>query len=108
MKKIVPEISGKYRKPKDIVYREVDGDAVLLHLNQNIYYSLNPIGTVIFTMLEKGKTVSEVEVELESMFSDQVTSEQLKQDIAELIADLLKEGLLEKDSPEQKSEREDY
>ena len=41
-----------YRPHPDVVCREIEGEAVLLHLGTGIYFGLNAVGTRIWQLLD--------------------------------------------------------
>ena len=66
--------------------------AVLLDLRKGVYYSLNGLGTRIWTEIEQGSTFHEIVNHLAGSFA--VSSEQLSHDVKKFILDLERKGLV--------------
>ena len=47
------------RKP-NLIYNEIDGEVVILSIDNSEYYSLNSIGSEIWRLLDKPKTFDEI------------------------------------------------
>ena len=71
----------------------VDGEAVILHMDEGVYYGLDPVGTVVWNNLKDGAKFSELQKLVSSEF--EVSEEESAADLKELIADLLNRGLVE-------------
>ncbi len=78
--------------PEDVLFRELDGEAVLLNLDDESYYGLDEVGTRMWIVLEASKTISEAYNKLLSEF--EVDAERLKVDMIELIQELNDHGLI--------------
>ena len=76
----------------DAICTMVDGEAVVLHLGNGFYYSLNPVGATIWEEFSKGHTMSEIVDTVCKEF--EVTQDVATKDLADLMADLSKEGLV--------------
>lgn len=77
---------------EDAAYRIIDGEAVILNLNNGYYYSLNVVGTSIWEAIVKQKTLDEILSLLKEEYP--VPELQLKNDLLELVKDLEKEKLI--------------
>lgn len=79
--------------PPHVYFREVDGQMVLLNLENEEYYGLDPVGTNIVNHL----TDKPYEVAMADLASEyEVDPEVLRHDAAELVETLLAAGLLER------------
>lgn len=78
--------------PADVLMREVDGEAVLLHLESECYYGLDPIGTSMWKVLTTSKDVASAEQVLQDEY--EVSPKQLATDLDEFIERLRNLGLL--------------
>ena len=79
--------------PPHVYFREVDGQMVLLNLENEEYFGLDPVGTNIVNHL----TDKPSEVAMAVLASQyEVDPEVLRQDVAELVEKLLEAGLLER------------
>jgi len=77
-----------------IAYRIINSEAVILNLDNGIYYSLNKTGALIWQLIEKGNDLEEISGHLAEKFD--AKEEVVKKDIKALIVDLAKENLIEK------------
>jgi hypothetical protein len=77
----------------DQVSCELDGEAVILSLDQGVYYGLNPVGAFAWTLLEHPRTVAELrDAVVEAYEVDAPTAER---DLLELLADMAARGLVQ-------------
>lgn len=66
-------------RDKDIIFSELDGEAVMVSLDHGEYYGINPIGTRIWNEIKTPRKVSEL---CEILMSDfNVTLEQCSKDV---------------------------
>lgn len=76
-----------------VLYKEVDGEAVLLDLDSETYYGLNPAGARFWQLVTTAPSVGDaVEVLLEEY---DVPSEVLRRDVEDLLDELLRHGLVQ-------------
>ncbi len=85
-----------FRIHDDVVWRNLDGEGVLLNLENNFYYSLNDTGTLIYQQIKEGGSVQQILDYFNKTFQGQADAETMKKDIFEVLGDLLKEGLIER------------
>ena len=76
----------------DVLVRELDGEAVLLNLDNESYYGLDDVGTVFWTVLSHSSSINEAYQRLLKEFD--VEAEQLKSDLQAFLEDLLAQGLI--------------
>jgi hypothetical protein len=82
----------RYRPGSDVLFQELDGEAVLLHLASGVYYSLDAVGTRIWNLAAAGNSPEAVAAQLLREY--EVTAEQASQDVAALLAELQRHDLL--------------
>jgi len=76
----------------DVLFRELDGEGVLLDLETEQYYTLDDIGVRMWQLLHENKEVELVVAPLLGEYDvDEAT---LRQDLAKLIARLSEAGLI--------------
>jgi hypothetical protein len=76
---------------EDAVFRELDGEAVVLNLESGVYYGLDPVGTAIWRAIEPRGTLRQALERVAGEFiADPATVES---DLIELAANLLDKGL---------------
>lgn len=49
-----------FKPNPDVVCRELEGEAVLLHLGTGVYFGLNGVGTRIWQLIGEGRTAAEI------------------------------------------------
>ena len=83
---------GIVQLSKDVVFRDLSGEAVLLNLATGIYFGLNETGTRMWTLLaEHGAT----EPVLQTLAQEyDVPEETLRADLAKLVQDLASKGVI--------------
>jgi outer membrane protein assembly factor BamB len=90
------ELDKSYMVEKDnIVYRMIDNEAVILNLDNGRYYNLNTVGTKIWNLLYKGKSIREILNSLKLEYS--LPEQKLIKDIMKFIKHLKSKSLLKKD-----------
>ncbi len=83
--------------PDSVVFREVGGEAVLLDLDSQRYYTLDPVGTRMWGLLAELGSLQAAEQRLLEEF--EVAPEVLSRDLRELVDELCAEGLLRRPPP---------
>ena len=87
------DLTQTHRIDKDnVTHRIIDGEAVILNLDNGDYYSLNEVGTKIWEAINKQKILSEILNFLKE--ECQLPERQLKNDLMELLKNLEKEELI--------------
>lgn len=79
--------------PPHVYFREIDGQMVLLNLENEEYFGLDPVGTNIVNHLTD-EPYDAAMADLANQY--EVDREVLRQDVAELVETLLAAGLLER------------
>jgi hypothetical protein len=84
----------RYRvDPARVLYRFVEGEAVLINADTSYYYSLNSVGTFIWKLLvEKSRTTVELMDALRAEYSPPM--DQAARDLDNLLNELRTEGLV--------------
>ena len=79
--------------PADVLFREVDGEAVLLNLDSENYLGLDEVGTRMWAVLT---TSDSVQAAYETLLSEyDVAPDVLHRDMDKLVQELVAYGLLE-------------
>lgn len=77
----------------DVLVRELDGESVILDLSNENYFGLDEIGTRMWQTLVDAPTI---QVAYDTLLKEyDVSPEQLRKDMEELISQLVDNGLLE-------------
>lgn len=91
----MPEITlqSQVRVSEDAVFRELDGEAVILQLDGGLYFGLDAIGTRLWQLIEGHGTLSQVfEIALEEF---EVAPAVLERDLLDLVRQLEEKHLIE-------------
>jgi hypothetical protein len=89
----VPRLETSVRVPENVLMRQVGEELVLLHLEAENYYGLNPVGARLMQLAETGATLQSI---VDCMLAEfEVTRQQLEVDVQSLATELLAAGLLE-------------
>jgi hypothetical protein len=80
------------RVAESVVFRELDGEAVILDLDTGTYFGLDAVGTRIWQQLDRREPVDAVVAALVEEFD--VAPETARADVDRLIAQLVDKGLL--------------
>lgn len=77
----------------DQVSCDVAGDTAILNLNDGVYYGLNPVGTRIWSLLQKPVTVEEILAALVAEY--EVDAAACELDLVRVLGDLHSHGLIQ-------------
>ncbi len=86
---------SKISIPEDILFHELDGEAVLLNLVTGKYYGLDPVGTRMWVHLTRYDQLEAVQQALLEEYD--VEPEKLQGDLFKLIEQLAERGLVKID-----------
>ncbi|HEY6507112.1 MAG TPA: PqqD family protein [Vicinamibacterales bacterium] len=75
-----------------VVFRELDGEAVLLNLDSGVYYGLDAVGTRVWALVVEHGTARGVCDQMEKEYA--VSPEVLERDVDRLITEMRDKGLL--------------
>ena len=89
-------VSQRLRPSADVIFRELDGEAVLLDLGSGRYYGLNGVATRVWTLVAGGTPVEGVLEALALEFDAEAP--RIATDVEALLADLIDRGLLVEDA----------
>jgi hypothetical protein len=86
-------LSDSITIPDDVLFRELDGEAVLLNLKTGTYFGLNPVATRMWQLIAEQRSLSHVlEILAGEYETDRVV---LEKDLLELGRQLCASGLCE-------------
>jgi hypothetical protein len=89
----LPPLQVRVRVPAQVLMRQVGEDLVMLNLERENYYGLNPVGARLMQIAESGATLAQVSERLLEEFDAE--REQVEADVRRIAADLVAAGLLE-------------
>ncbi len=80
------------QRNSSILWRELDGEAVLLSPSAGSSYNLNPVGTFIWKLLDGKHTPADIAIAICEVY--EVEFEQALQDVQAILADMRTNNLL--------------
>jgi hypothetical protein len=78
--------------PEDVVFREIDGEAVILNLDTGIYFGLDAVGTRIWRLIEQPRPLRAVLGVLIDEYD--AAPDRLQRDLLAFVERLTAKGLL--------------
>jgi len=85
-------LNSRVQIQDDILFQELQGEAVLLNLKTGVYLGLNPVGTRIWQLLQEDGALSRV---MEIMLREyNVAEEALARDLLDLVGQMEEQGLV--------------
>jgi len=88
--------SARARVPDGILFRELDGESVILSLDAETYFGLDEVGTRTWQLLRAGPTIQAAYDTLCAEYD--VDAGQLRRDLEELLDQLVGNKLIEIDA----------
>ena len=79
-------------RSQDANFTILDGEAVLLNLDSGFYYTLNPVGTTVWQLIDGVRTLHDIQEAICDRYD--VSKEQAIKDLVSLANDFCKEGLV--------------
>ena len=79
--------------PDHVMFRELDGEAVILDLASECYFGLDEVGTRMWITVTRSASIGDAFAELAGAYD--VDRERLRADLDELLTELLQRGLVE-------------
>jgi Coenzyme PQQ synthesis protein D (PqqD) len=77
---------------KDVLFRNLDGEAVLVNLNTSTYFGLDPIGTRVWELIGERRRLADV---LQGVLDEfDVTEDRARRDLLDLAAELMASDLI--------------
>lgn len=86
-------LDSRVRPSDKTLFRNVEGEAVLLGLNAGSYFGLDPVGTRIWELIAERSLLRDVVSGIVAEF--EVDSQRAETDLLKLVGVLLQKGLLE-------------
>ncbi len=94
----MPALDTLVKIPETVLFRELEGELVLLSLARGTYFSLDPIGTRFWQLIQAcGGDLRQVVTTFREEFD--VSEQRCREDLAALTASLCEHGLLERVAP---------
>ena len=84
---------SKFKVAPEVVFQEVSGDIVLLHLGSETYFGLDDVGASVWRLASEGKDFEGIVTELLGQYD--VAEPVLREDLTELFTELADRKLLQ-------------
>jgi hypothetical protein len=84
-------LANTFTRSKEAIFRDLDGEAVILHLDSGTYFGLNAVGTRIWQLLERDGRLTTVLDGLRAEYD--APPDVLERDLLELVARLVEARL---------------
>ena len=82
----------RFTVPDTVLVQELEGECILLNLQNERYYGLDDVGTRMWTALT---TFGSIQEAYDALFAEyNVTPEQLRQDLTRMVEQLMDNGLV--------------
>jgi hypothetical protein len=82
----------KLRVADDVVFRNLDGEAVLLSIGSGLFFGLTPVATRIWELIDRGDALSDILATLVAEYD--APASVLEHDLRELAAQLVERRLV--------------
>ncbi len=87
------QMETRVSRSNEQVSADLEGDSIILNVNSGKYYSLNPVGAMIWKLIETPISLENIHTALLNEFN--VDSERCKQDLFLLLQKLCDAGLVQ-------------
>lgn len=85
-------IQLKVSIPEEVLFRDLGGESVLLHLGSGQYFGLDEVGTMVWNLLAQGCDLAEVKDRLLEQYDAE--PKQVRIDLDRIVGELCDHGLL--------------
>ena len=85
-------LASSLRVAEDVVFRELDGEAVILNLASGVYFGLDQVGTRIWQLIEQHGGLRDVLARLREEYD--ASPDVLEHDLVDLASQLAAKGLV--------------
>ena len=86
------QLPERLRISPDVLFQEIEGEGVLLDTGKETYFSLDPMGTVIWKMLSAEPNLQRLREHMLEAYD--VSAEALEQDLEAFVSRLIDAGLV--------------
>ena len=84
-------LTRRLLRSEDVLFQNLDGEAVLLDLASETYFGLNEVGTRVWELMEASPTLGEISTQLQAEYD--VESARAESDVLDLATRLFEAGL---------------
>jgi hypothetical protein len=86
-------VESTVKVAKDVIFQDLEGEAVLLNMQTEFYFGLDPMGTKIWHLLAENGKVKTVAAKLLDEYD--ITEDQLQSHLSDFLERLRSNGLIE-------------
>jgi hypothetical protein len=79
--------STLFKRSPELVFTDLDGETIMMSLENNSYYGLNPVATRIWELLSEPKSLENIVDELTSEYD--ITPEQCKNEVIVFLEEMI-------------------
>jgi hypothetical protein len=91
------ELDQRFVVNPSVVFRELDGEGVLLNLDSGVYFGLDAVGMRIWTLLLEHGSTRPVCQQMEREY--EIGRDELERDVHRLVGELREKGLIVASTP---------
>lgn len=84
--------TSRVRVNDDVLFQELQGEAVLLNLKTGVYFGLDKVGTRVWQLMGQNEELSGIRTAI--LYEYDVTEEQCSQDLLDLIGKMQEQELV--------------
>lgn len=77
----------------EVAAQVIDGEAIIMNITTGVYCSMDRVGAVVWSWIERGHTITEMSEGLTGLY--EVSPEQARADLERLIDQLAQDGLVQ-------------
>ena len=85
-------LTSRVRVNDDVLFQELQGEAVLLNLKSGVYFGLDPVGTRIWQLFAEHELLADIAQTIVAEYD--VAEDRSSADLLVLVADLERQGLV--------------
>jgi len=86
-------LASRVKINEEVLFQELQGEAVLLNLKSGVYLGLDSVGTRIWNLLQQHRVLQEVR---DAMLQEyEVSADQCERDLLRLVGEMEQQGLAE-------------
>ena len=85
-------MTSRVRVNDDVLFQELQGEAVLLNLKSGVYFGLDPVGTRIWQLFAEHEVLAEIARTIVAEYD--VAEDRCSADLLALVGDLERQGLV--------------
>ena len=86
-------LASRVKINEEVLFQELQGEAVLLNLKSGVYLGLDAVGTRIWNLLQRHHVLQEVRDAM--LQEDEVSADQCERDLLCLVGEMEQQGIAE-------------